>query len=40
MFMSGELTGGVMSSLIDHRSESGFVMGMFVAKTDGAAFLK
>ena len=39
MFMSGELTGGIMSFLTDHRSESRFVMCIFVVKTDGAAFL-
>lgn len=30
-FMSGELTGGVTSFLIDHRSKNGFVMSKLVA---------
>lgn len=36
--MSGELIGGVLRLLIDHRSEKVFVMSMFVAKTGGASF--
>lgn len=36
--MSGELTDGIMNLPIHHRSENGFVMSMFVAMADGAAF--